>query len=80
MMLKKTLDPVYDIVNLTERVVADFSQGNYSRRFRQNAGKQCVAMSLTEIIHNELKDMNSWDSPFLNTILSVGNNLYTCII
>ena len=52
---------MYDIVYPTETVVADFSQGN-SRRFRQSAGKQCVAMSLTAIIHNELKDINSGDS------------------
>ena len=25
------------------------------------------------------KDITTWDSMFLNTILSVGNNLYTCI-
>ena len=26
-----------------------------------------------------MKDITTWDSMFLNTILSVGNNLYTCI-
>ena len=69
---------MYDIVYPTETVVADFSQGN-SRRFRQSAGNQCVAMSLTAIIHTQVKDITTWDSTFLNTILSVGNNLYTCI-
>ena len=36
-------------------------------------------MSLTAIIHTQVKDITTWDSIFLNTILSVGNNLYTCI-
>ena len=36
-------------------------------------------MSLTAIIHTQVNDFTTWDSIFLNTILSVGNNLYTCI-
>ena len=59
-------------------ICADFSQGN-RRQFGQSAGKQCVAMSLTAIIHTQVKDITTWDSIFLNTILSFGNNLYTCI-
>ena len=35
---------VYDIVDPSKTICANFSQGN-SRRFRQNAGKQCVTMS-----------------------------------
>ena len=59
-------------------ICVDFSQGN-KRQFGQAAGKQCVAISLTAIIHTQVKDITTWDSIFLNTILSVGNNLYTCI-
>ena len=69
---------VYDIVEPSQTICADFSQGN-RRQFGQSAGKQCVAMSLTAIIHTQVKDITTWDSIFLNTILSVGNNLYTCI-
>jgi hypothetical protein len=50
-----------------------------ARKFRQNAGKQCVAMSLTAIVHNHINNVDTWDSSFLNEILCAGNNLYTCI-
>ena len=59
-------------------ICADFSQGN-RRQFGRSAGKQCVAMSLAAIIHTQVKDITTWDSIILNAILSVGNNLYTCI-
>ena len=36
-------------------------------------------MSLTTIVQAQVKDITTWDSSFLNTILSVGNNLYTYI-
>ena len=44
---------VYDVVDPSKTICADFSQGN-TRRFRENSGKQCVAMSLTAIIHNHI--------------------------
>ena len=53
-------------------------KGN-TKKFRQNAGKQCVAMSLTAIIYNEITNINAWDSSSLNVILCIGNSLYTCI-
>ena len=69
---------VYDVVDPSKTICADFSQSN-TRRFRENAGKQCVAMSLTAIIHNQITNINAWDSTFLNVILSTGDSLYTCI-
>ena len=69
---------VYDIVEPSQTICANFSQGN-RRQFGQSAGNQCVAMSLTAIIHTQVKDITTWDSIFLNTILSAGNKLYTCI-
>ena len=39
---------IYDIIDPTTTVSADFSQGN-GTLFGVNAGKQCVAMSLTAI-------------------------------
>ena len=42
---------VYDVVDPNKTICAEFSQGNV-KKFRQNAGKQCVAMSLTAIIYN----------------------------
>ncbi len=69
---------VYDVVDPNKTISADFSQGN-GRKFGQNAGKQCVAMSLTAIVHSHITNINSWDFSFLNFILHAGNNLYTCI-
>ena len=69
---------IYDVVDPSKTICADFSQGN-TKIIRQNAGKQCVAMSLTEIIYNEITNINAWDSSFLNVILCTGNSLYTCI-
>ena len=63
---------VFDIIYPSETICADF------RQFGQNAGKQCLAMSLTAIIYTRVKDITTWDSSFLN-IISVGNNLYTII-
>ena len=44
---------VFDIIYPSETICADFSQGD-TRQFGQNAGKQCVAMSLTARIHTQL--------------------------
>ena len=62
----------------TKTICADFSQGN-TKKFRQNAGKQCLAMSLTAIIYNHITNANEWDSTVLNDILCAGNNLYSFI-
>ena len=69
---------VYDVVNPSKTISADFSQGD-GRKFGQNAGKQCVAMSLTAIVHSHITNINLWDSSFLNFILHAGNSLCTCI-
>jgi hypothetical protein len=41
------------VVDPTKTICADFSQGN-TKKFRQNSGKQCLAMSLTAIIYNHI--------------------------
>ncbi|CAB4030858.1 ATP-dependent DNA helicase PIF1, partial [Paramuricea clavata] len=69
---------IYDVVDPTKTICADFSQGN-TKKFRQNAGKQCLAMSLTAIIYNHITNANAWDSTVLNSILCAGNNLYSFI-
>ena len=69
---------IYDVVDPSKTICANFSQGNI-RKFKQNAGKQCVAMSLTAIIHHQITNINAWDSSFLNVILCAGNSLYTCL-
>ena len=71
---------IYDVVDPTKTICADFSQGN-TKKFRQNSGKQCLAMSLTAsaIIYNHITNANTWDSTILNSILCAGNNLYSFI-
>ena len=69
---------VYDVVDPSKTMSADFSKGN-ARIFGQNAGKQCVAMFLTSIVHSHLTNVNAWDFSFLNFMLRAGNSLYTCI-
>ena len=69
---------IYEIVNSNNTVRADFSQGNQAK-FGENAGKQCVAMSLTAIIFKYVTDIYYWDSADLTSILAHGNCLYNCI-
>lgn len=68
---------VYDIVDPTTTICADFNQGD--RLFGFSAGKQCVAMSLTAIVYNQLQTVSTWNSTSLNTILTHGNSLYIYI-
>ena len=44
---------IYDVVVPNKTISADFSQGN-TKKLKQNAGKQYVAMSLTVILYNEI--------------------------
>ena len=69
---------IYDIIDPTTTVSADFSQGN-GTLFGVNAGKQCVAMSLTAIIYHQIQDISLWTNSTLNNILVIGNNLYSTI-
>ena len=43
---------IYVVVDPSKTICADFSHQGNTNKFRQNAGKQCVAMSLTAIIYN----------------------------
>ena len=69
---------IFDVIDPTRTICADHSQGNEAL-FGENAGKQCVAMSLTAIIYHHIQDINLWTSSTLNNILTIGNNLYISI-
>jgi len=69
---------IFDIIDPTTTVSADSSQGNEAL-FGVNAGKQCVAMSLTAIIHRQIQDVSLWTNLTLNNTLAIGNNLYSSI-
>ena len=69
---------IHDIIDPTTTVSADYSQGNEAL-FGVNAGKQCVAMSLTAVIYCQIQDISLWTNSTLNNILVIGNNLYSSI-
>ena len=69
---------IFDVINPMRTVSADYSQGNEAL-FGENAGKQCVAMSLTAIIYHQIEQISVWTSSTLNNILTIGNNLYISI-
>ena len=67
---------IFEVIDSTRTVCADYNQGNEAL-FGENAGKQCVAMSLTAIIYHHIEDINLWSSSTLNNILVTGNSLYS---
>ena len=67
-----------DFLQATRAICANYSQENQVL-FGENAGKQCVTMSLTAVIYHHQEDINFWTSSTLNNILTIGNNLYMYI-
>ena len=57
---------IFDIIVST--VSTDSSQGNEAI-FGVNAGKQCVAMSLTAIIYHQIQDNSTLNNSALITLL-----------
>ena len=54
---------IFDVSDPTRTICADF--------FGENAGKQCVTMSLNAIIYHHIEDINLWNSSTLNNILTI---------
>ena len=51
---------MFDITDTMRTTSADYSQGNEAL-FGENAGKQCVAMSLTTIIYHQIdRQIGKW--------------------
>jgi len=48
---------IFDVIDPMRTVSADYSQGNEAL-FGENAGKQCVAMSLTAIIYHQIEHIS----------------------
>ena len=59
---------IFDIIDPTTFVSADSSQGNEAI-FAVNAGKQCVAMSLTAIMYHQIQDNSTLNNSTLITLL-----------
>ena len=66
--------PTY--VDPNKTIVASYSQGNESV-FGQNAGQQCVAMSLCSLIYNDTQGISSAND--LIQIMNIGNQLYSSL-
>lgn len=63
-------------VDRTKTIQAPYSQGDV-HVFGQNAGRQCVVMSLCALIHhNTIGKSNSGD---LKQIMHIGNQLYSSL-
>ena len=69
---------IFEVIDSTRTACADYSEGN-EVLYDENAGKQCVAMSLTAIIYHHIEDINLWSSSTLNNILVTGDNLYSIL-
>ena len=67
--------PIYGI-DPTLTIKAPYSQGDIMD-FGENAGKQCVAMSLIALIYNKIKGIHTCDD--LVQILEMGNQLYSTL-
>ena len=61
-------------IDHTRTIQAPYSQGNVEV-FGENAGTQCVAMSLTSLIYNYRRSISS--SMDLVNIMNIGNELYS---
>jgi len=48
---------IFDVIDPMRTVSADYSQGNEAL-FGENAGKQCVAMSVTAIIYHQMEHIS----------------------
>ena len=61
---------------MQKTTVAPYSQGN-ELVFGQNAGQQCVAMSLCSLIYNDTQGISSAND--LIQIMNIGNQLYSTL-
>ena len=66
--------PTY--VDPNKIIVASYSQGN-ELVFGQNAGQQCVAMSLCSLIYNETQGISAVNDPI--QIMNIGNQLHSSL-
>ncbi len=71
---RKNPGPSY--VDPNKTVAAPYSQGN-ELLFGQNAGQQCIAMSLCSLIYNNTKGISIAND--LIQIMNIGNMLYSSL-
>ena len=64
------------LVDPRKIIKAPYSQGDVV--FGQNAGQQCVAMSLCALIYHNMKGIGNPDD--LKQIMHIGNQLYSSLL
>ena len=69
---------IFDIIDPTTTVSADFSQGNEAI-FGVNAGKQCVAIPHTAMLYHQIQDISLWTNFTLNSIFWLLEIIYTVL-
>ena len=72
--IEKNPGPTQMYIDPNKTITAPYSQGN-ELVFGQNAGQQCVAMSLCSLIYNKKQGINSAND--LELIMNIGNQLYS---
>ena len=71
-------NPVPTVVDPTKTIAAPYSQGNIAVFGTTNAGRQCVAMSLSALVFNFRKAITS--SADLIQVMNIGNCLYSTLL
>ena len=66
-------NPGPHLIDSSKTICAPYSQGHFLV-FEPNAGRQCVAMSLTAILYNSIHTIRSTSD--LVQIMNIGNELY----
>ena len=74
--VEKNPGPAPVCVNAINTITAPYCQGN-EQAFGQNAGQQCIAMSLCSLIYSQKQEINSPND--LVAIMSIGNELYSSL-
>ena len=60
---------IYDVVDPSKTIWADFSRKVQKSFEKIRTSKQCLVVSLTAVIYNHITNANAWDSTVLNSIL-----------
>ena len=74
--IEKNPGPTSMHVDSSKTIAAPYSQGN-ELVFGQNAGQQCVAMSLCSLIYNSRQRISSGHG--LINVMNIGNQLYSTL-
>lgn len=72
-------NPGSGVVDPTKTIAAPYSQGNVEVFGVATAGTQCVAMSLSALVHNFRTPIAITSSTDLVQIMNIGSNMYSAV-